>query len=72
PSFELFGHGGLTSDCQTLEIFLKEAGLPLDAGSASKGDLTIEKILEEKKTFDLSVSFEKLGKDDDEKGWRLP
>ncbi|KAK5153023.1 hypothetical protein LTR04_006291 [Oleoguttula sp. CCFEE 6159] len=57
---------------ETLEIFLKEAGLPLDAGSASKGDLTIEKILEEKKTFDLSVSFEKLGKDDDEKGWRLP
>ncbi|TKA71511.1 hypothetical protein B0A49_06877 [Cryomyces minteri] len=57
---------------ETLEIFLREAGLPLDAGSASKGDLTIEKILEEKKTFDVSVSFEKLGIDDDEKGWRLP
>jgi WD40 repeat protein len=35
--------------------------------------LTIEKILEEKKMFDLSVGFEKLGTGDEgEVGWRIP
>jgi hypothetical protein len=34
------------------------------------GDLTIEKILEEKKVFDASVGFEKLGTEDKGKGWR--
>jgi len=39
----------------------------------SKGDLTLETLLEEKKTFDLSVRFEKLGVEEDgEKRWRKP
>lgn len=38
----------------------------------SKGDLTIEKILEEKKIFDLSIGFEKLGDGDEDLGWTLP
>jgi len=54
---------------QTLDVFLKEAGLPFDAATADRNDLTIEKVLEEKKTFDLSVQFEKLGRDDGAKGW---
>jgi len=40
---------------------VKEAGLSPDAGVIEKGDLTIEKILEEKKVFDLSLNFERLG-----------
>ena len=36
-----------------------------------KGDLTIEKILEEKKVFDLTLRFEKTGLEDGEK-WSLP
>lgn len=34
----------------------------------SRGDLTIEKVLEEKKVFDVSLKFEKLG-DDGGKRW---
>jgi hypothetical protein len=34
--------------------------------------LTIEKILEEKQTFDLSVNFEKLGVEDQAKNWSIP
>ena len=45
--------------------------MPQDAGTIQKGDLTLEKILEEKKVFDVSVRFERLGKVD-EKGWSLP
>jgi hypothetical protein len=41
-----------------------------DAGSGT--GVTIDQILQEKKTFDLSLSFEKLGTDDGEKGWRNP
>lgn len=37
-----------------------------------KGGLTIEKILEEKKIFDLSLSFEKFGVGDADREWRLP
>ncbi len=33
------------------------------------GDLTIEKILEEKKIFDLSVNFERLGTNEGKTGW---
>lgn len=46
--------------------------MPSDAGTLSKGDLTIEKILEEKKIFDLSIRFEKLGDGDGNLGWTLP
>jgi hypothetical protein len=57
------------SQCQTLDAFIKEAGLPPSAGSTNKGDLTIEKILEEKRTFDMSLQFEKLGTDEGAHGW---
>ena len=50
-------------------MFLNEAGLPPDTGSVSKDSLTIEKILEEKRVFDLSVNFEKLGTDEEERRW---
>ena len=44
--------------------------MPPDAGSTSKGDLTIEQILQEKKIFDLTVNFEKLGVGD--RSWHVP
>lgn len=46
--------------------------MPADSGSVSKGDLTLETLLEEKKTFDLSVRFEKLGVEDGNTGWKSP
>lgn len=49
-----------------------EAGLPPDAGTTEKGDLTIEGILEEKKVFDLSVQFERTGSGNKDEGWSLP
>ncbi|KAG9531769.1 hypothetical protein KCU86_g1380, partial [Aureobasidium melanogenum] len=54
---------------ETLDAFIREAGLPSSAGSTNKGDLTIEKILEEKRTFDMSLQFERLGTDDGAHGW---
>jgi hypothetical protein len=57
---------------QTLETFLSEAGLPPDAGSVKKGDLTIEKIVDEKRIFDLSLSFEKNCGIDGDGGWSHP
>lgn len=56
---------------QTLSAFIQEAGLRPDDSIVKKGDLTIEKILEEKKVFDLSLRFEKTGLEDGEK-WSLP
>jgi len=57
---------------QTLDAFISEAGLEPDAGNIGKDDLTIEKILEEKKVFDLSVRFEKFGAEDGEAKWSVP
>lgn len=58
---------------ESYDAFISEAGLPPDAGTVSKGDLTIEKLLEEKKTFDMSAQFEKLGTTDDAiTGWTSP
>ncbi|KAI8937771.1 hypothetical protein NX059_005470 [Plenodomus lindquistii] len=54
---------------ETLTSFVKEAGLPPDVGTSTHGDVTIETILQEKKTFDLSLNFEKLGVDDADRGW---
>ncbi|CAG5179313.1 uncharacterized protein ALTATR162_LOCUS9140 [Alternaria atra] len=56
---------------QTLNSFVQEADLPPDTGSASDSPTTIESILQEKKTFDLSLNFEKLGVDDKERGWTV-
>lgn len=58
---------------ESYDAFIREAGLPPDAGTVSRGDLTIEKLLEEKKTFDMSAQFEKLGTADDAvTGWTAP
>ncbi|KAL1625624.1 hypothetical protein SLS56_007208 [Neofusicoccum ribis] len=38
----------------------------------SIGDLTVEQVLREKETFDLSLNFEKLGVDDGDRRWRTP
>lgn len=54
---------------QSYNAFITEAGLPEDAGSVSKGDLTLEVLLEEKRNFDVSVKFEKLGVTDGQHGW---
>ncbi|KAG9189700.1 hypothetical protein G6011_06568 [Alternaria panax] len=56
---------------QTLNSFVQEADLPSDTGSASDSSITIESILQEKKTFDLSLSFEKLGVNDKDRGWTV-
>ncbi|KAH7126983.1 quinon protein alcohol dehydrogenase-like superfamily [Dendryphion nanum] len=55
---------------ETLSSFLKEAGLSSEAGQGSSG-ITIEQILEEKRIFDLSLNFEKLGVAETH-GWRTP
>ncbi|KAF2093662.1 hypothetical protein NA57DRAFT_48005 [Rhizodiscina lignyota] len=56
---------------ETLKSFLSEAGLPPDAGTTSKDGLTLEKLLQEKRAFDISADFEKLATNDT-KGWRQP
>ena len=42
-------------------MFLREARLPPDAGEGYSDGLTVDKILSEKKLYDLSANFEKLG-----------
>ncbi|KAK4507668.1 hypothetical protein PRZ48_001403 [Zasmidium cellare] len=54
---------------ETYDAFVQEADLPFDAGNVSKGDLTLEKLLDEKKNFDVAVKFEKLGLEDVNSGW---
>ena len=46
--------------------------MPPDAGHFEKDDLTIEKILEEKKVFDLSLSFEKVDTAGSDREWKHP
>lgn len=53
----------------TLAAFLVEAGLPEDAGNATKDDLTIEKVLQEKSIFDITLGLEKVGEDGAVRGW---
>ncbi|KAF2770296.1 WD40 repeat-like protein [Teratosphaeria nubilosa] len=61
---------------ESYDAFVSEAGLPSDAGSVAKDDLTLETLLEEKRMYDLSVRFEKVGTGDDDQGgdtgWRVP
>ncbi|KAK5172066.1 uncharacterized protein LTR77_003703 [Saxophila tyrrhenica] len=57
---------------ESYDAFVREAGLPQDAGTVGKGDLTLEVLLEEKKTFDVSVQFEKLGVEDEVHEWTVP
>lgn len=56
---------------QTLNSFVLEAELPPDIGAASDDLVTIESVLQEKKRFDLSLNFEKLGIDDTNQGWAV-
>lgn len=51
---------------------MEEADLPPDTGAASSSTITIDSILQEKKTFDLSLNFEKLGVDDGSREWTIP
>lgn len=57
---------------QTLDAFLKEAGLPPDAGVTAPGDWTVEKILEEKRQYDASIIYEKISGEENNQGWNLP
>ncbi|KAH9868426.1 hypothetical protein J1614_007498 [Plenodomus biglobosus] len=54
---------------ETLTSFVREAGLPPDVGTSANEKITIETILQEKKTFDLSLNFEKLGTNDADRAW---
>ncbi|RMJ24874.1 hypothetical protein PHISP_04262 [Aspergillus sp. HF37] len=60
---------------QTLDAFIREAGLPADVGQANdkESNWTIEGVLQEKTTFDQSVNFERYTDDDKEKdAWSEP
>lgn len=61
-----------THTLQTLKSFVQEADLPSDVGAGFNDSVTIETILHEKKTFDLSLNFEKLGVDDANRAWAIP
>ena len=58
---------------ETLHAFIREAGLPKDVGQASDKDpdWTIEGVLQEKKTFDQSVNFERYH-DEKQDVWSEP
>ncbi|RMD39226.1 hypothetical protein DV735_g5908, partial [Chaetothyriales sp. CBS 134920] len=61
---------------QTLEAFLREAGLSQSSVSLNEDDLTIEKILEEKRQLDASLAYEKKAGDDEDEDeaarWTTP
>lgn len=60
----------------TLQAFIREAGLPSDVGQSSGDDTnhwSIQSLLEEKKTFDHSANFERYGEESEENDqWRVP
>lgn len=61
---------------ETLNVFIREAGLPADAGQpdgkTDKSDWTIEGVLQEKQVFDESVKFERYGKGEEKDVWTVP
>ncbi|RAL08153.1 uncharacterized protein BO97DRAFT_480775 [Aspergillus homomorphus CBS 101889] len=62
---------------ETLHVFLREAGLPANAGQIRDKDeedsWTIEGVLDEKRAFDKSVKFERYNESDNDKDiWSLP
>ncbi|RAH70754.1 uncharacterized protein BO66DRAFT_428506 [Aspergillus aculeatinus CBS 121060] len=62
---------------ETLDAFLREAGLPANAGQIRGKDeqdsWTIESVLDEKRAFHKSVSFERYNESDQEKDfWSVP
>ena len=62
----------LIDDNQTLDTFLKEAELPPDAGSTNRGDLTLERVLEEKIKYDVSLNYQKIGDRGGVTEWTVP
>lgn len=66
---------------ETLETFIREAGLPSDVGafnrnksdeSDSVGKWTLEGIIQEKKKFDQTLSFERYGDSQAKDEWSVP
>ncbi|KAE8411792.1 hypothetical protein BDV36DRAFT_301517 [Aspergillus pseudocaelatus] len=60
---------------ETLNSFIREAGLPADAGQVTDNqegtNWTIESVLEEKKAFDQTLGFERYGEDENDE-WSVP
>lgn len=59
---------------ETLRTFIREAGLPSDAGqSDGSNEWTIEGILDEKRAFDETLRFERYGVEDEKHDiWTVP
>ena len=61
---------------ETLEAFIREAGLAPEVGQTSGDDTnnwTIQSLLEEKETFDKSADFERYGEQDEQSAlWTEP
>ncbi|GIK02194.1 hypothetical protein Aspvir_006239 [Aspergillus viridinutans] len=61
---------------ETLNVFIREAGLPADAGQpdgkTDKSEWTIEGVLQEKQVFDESVKFERYGQSEEKDVWTVP
>jgi hypothetical protein len=61
---------------ESLQAFIREAALPVDAGQASGDDTnnwTIQGLLEEKKVFDHTANFERYGQGNQgTDSWGLP
>ncbi|KJK62102.1 hypothetical protein P875_00086353 [Aspergillus parasiticus SU-1] len=59
---------------ETLNAFIREAGLPVDAGQVTgneENNWTIESVLEEKKAFDQTQHFERYGQSEKDE-WSVP
>jgi hypothetical protein len=69
---DIIDRESIDHQAQTLNAFIEEAGLSQDAGDTNGGDLTLETLLDEKNKFDISLRFEKLGVNDDQRGWSRP
>lgn len=77
PSFLVARYLRSNNYPQSLEAFIREAGLPKDAGSVvgdESDSWTLEKTLAEKSAFDKSLNFERSGNGGDEgkMGWTVP
>jgi len=59
---------------ETLNSFIREAGLSADVGQTDSGstDWTIEGVLEEKKAFDKSINFERYNENEKKDVWTVP
>ncbi|KAE8350218.1 WD40-repeat-containing domain protein [Aspergillus coremiiformis] len=61
---------------ETLDAFIREAGLPANAGQVKENDKeknwTIESVLEEKKVFDRTLEFERYGEKEEKDVWTVP